>query len=199
VNTAEMLTMITAKSAPFERMPTGIPTITKADLLAAMGMIKHPYASIYCRVKYAGQDSFWGDLHLETAIEITRLWDHNRWPVPHGWNMIDWINQLARMALIEHIWPHICQQCGGTGFGIVKARQIRQRRRKRNTKIGQVIECQICKGTGHKKPTRRSRAQAMDMAHTTWVYKWDDRYRDILIVLDRVEAIGLGSIAKRLR
>lgn len=199
MNPGELLSMITAKSAPFERMPTGIPAMTRSDVAAALGLVKHPYASIYCRVKYADQDVYWDQLILAAKIEIDYLWCEQGWPFPKGWDRISWIDKITTMALREHIYPHTCVCCGGTGFNIIKAKQIRQRRRKRNVKIGQVIECQICKGTGMKKPTGRSRAKAVDMAHTTWAYKWEDRYKDVLIVLDRVESIGLGSIAKRLR
>jgi len=179
MNTGELLSIMTARVATLEKMPTGIPTITQQDVLGAMGMINHPCASLLLRVKYAHQFDFMDDLEHCIMIYIEKLWRDNHWPRYRG-SML----KLCEFLLWEHIWPRRCVSCGGIG--------------EKTVETGKVYQCGSCKGTGVRKIHDKDRASVLEIPYTTFRRKWSPIYQELLASMDRIEAIGRGALRKRL-
>jgi len=196
MNPAELLVMLTARTNKFERMPTGIPDITQQDLSNALALINHRIASLLLRVKYANQYDYLQKLDIRVWLKVVSMSIENGWQYPKDRIGREFYHDMARMALAEAIWPHTCLWCHGTGHIVIHKRRLRGKKSKR---IGQVIMCEACKGTGRKRPTERQRARLMNIPLTTWLRRWASVYRDIQIELDKVEAIGLGALRRRLR
>ncbi len=198
MNPGELLSILTAKVASTERMPTGIPLITQDDVNTALGRIQDKTASLFLRVKYAQQWNFMQALDISMWMRVVDLWSDHNWPYPKDKIGKEFRHQCSRLAIIENIGTNICFKCGGVGQRVVTTDDLKSSCKGNELVIGQVIKCPACRGTGHKPPSDRSRARMLEMPRTRWTEEWSQRYREIQNLVDRVEAIGLGGIKKRL-
>lgn len=196
MNPGELIAILTAKTNQFEKLPTGKLEIDQQLLMAALARIQHPIAPLLLRVKYAQQTDCMETLDRKFWLKVVDISYEQKWKYPKERRGKEFYRNMARMALAEAIWPHVCIACGGVGFITVKRRRLRGRKRKR---VGQVIPCEHCQGKGRKLPTQRQRAKLMDIPFTSWLRHWAGPYREIQIALDRIETIGLGSLTNQLR
>lgn len=147
----------------------GIPDLTPQDVAHALGTLKHRYASLVLRVKYAGQDEFKQDLFigLYTNMMETGAKDWIR-PRHH------WVFDLCRTGLGEFLAPTLCPTCNGLG----------------SFKCGPLtVTCEPCLGTGrYKQPD-----PAEIMGVKDW-RRWDGQYRQVLGKLGLWEDIAIGAL-----
>lgn len=196
MNPGELLSILTAKTNQFEKLPTGKSEIDQQLLMTALGLIQHRIAPLLLRVKYVHQTDYMPELDRRFWLCVVDLSIAKRWKYPKKRRGEEFYRNLARLALAENIWPHTCVACGGVGHTTVKRRRLRGRKRKR---IGQVVVCEHCEGKGRKEPSGRQRAKLMEVPYTTWLRHWAGPYKEIQFRLDTIEAIGLGSLVNLLR
>jgi len=149
----------------------GIPDLTSTDVAHALGTLKHRYASLVLRVKYAGQDDLRQDLFIALYTNIMETGASN-WLRPRNHFVFD----LCKTALGEFLAPTLCPTCNGLGsfnHGFLK------------------VVCEPCLGTGkHRRPDP---AEVLKVSN--WRI-WDERYRDILGKLSLWESIAVGALNK---
>ena len=176
---SELLSLATARSLNWENLPGGIPNLTQQDVMYALACIHHDGAALLLRVKYADQKTYLPDLDNELHIAIIDLWKAKKWP-----SNDDFLRNLGRMALTEHISPRVCMRCGGW---------------KHDIENGKVIQCRACRGTGRKKPSDSGRARLMGVTRDIWRRRWADKYYYIQALLDDWEGLGIGRATAKLR
>lgn len=147
----------------------GIPDVTAEDVAHALGTLKHKYASLVIRVKYAGQEELERDLFvsLYTCMMESGAKDWIR-PRPR------WILDMCHTALSEFLAPALCPDCNGKGEFMHKSLKI---------------TCQTCLGSGKFKPIDPQ--DALNVSH--WKL-WDGQYRQIMGKLSLWEDIAVGAL-----
>ncbi len=177
MNAAELLSMATART-PNPDSLGGLPLLTQQDVMYALACIHHDGAALLLRVKYADQTTYIPQLDAELYAAIIDLWDAKRWDKP------DFLQEMGRMALSEHVSPRICMRCGGWQHDVEN---------------GKVIQCRSCRGTGRKKPSDSGRAYMMGVTRDIWRHNWSDKYHYIQALLDEWQSLGIGRATAKLR
>lgn len=185
MNPAALLAKITARSVPFEVIPSAYQRITPEDVLHALGGIKHSGASLMVRVKWAGQNQFLQDLEIKFWLTIVNVANAEKWPYPIKKKGKEFYRDMGRLALAENISPNICLECGGSSIQI--------------TPEGKLEECSPCRGTGRSHHSDRSRARILGMPWETYRQLWNERYRRVQGMVDLWESIGLSVVANRMK
>ena len=149
----------------------GIPDLTSSDVAHALGTLKHRYASLVVRVKYAGQDELRRDLFISLYTCMMES-GASRWRTPRNHFVFD----LCRTALNEFLAPALCPTCNGLG----------------SFKHGSLkVQCSPCLGTGKYRHT--DPADIMEIQD--W-RPWDGPYRDILGKLYIWEGIAINALRR---
>lgn len=149
----------------------GIPEVTAEDIAHALGTLKHKYASLVIRVKYADQKELGRDLFvsLYTCMMESGAKDWIR-PRPH------WVYEMCHTALNEFLAPALCPECNGLGEFLHKSLKI---------------TCESCLGTGKFRPVD----PAIILKVRNWK-PWDGQYRQIMGKLALWEDIAVGALNK---
>lgn len=183
---AELISLLCAKTHAWEPAIRTFNVLCANDISLALGLVQSIPARMLIRIKYADQTCYTGTFENElvSAIERATLFsvEHiaKKWKVPRK----DFIRDMCRLALIEHLSPHVCQRCNGQTGAV--------------TKTGQWEACTKCAGTGRFRLSGRRRARMLRIDEKAYRQSWKDRYTAIQELLDRYEEIGLGGVAKRL-
>lgn len=183
MNPGELLAHVTAKAAPLERSISSFDRLSPEDILHSLGLIQHPGAVLLLRVKFCQQTEYLQDLDIRFWMAIGDLAQREKWPYPIKLKGRQFYRNCGRMALSEHISPHICLACAGNSGMILN---------------NKWISCPECSGTGRKRPSESRRARFVGMPFETWRRGWNDRYKRILEIADIWEGIGIGAMKKRL-
>lgn len=192
MNPRELLALLTARVQRFHLAPGGIPNITPEDIAHALGMIHHPEARLYARVKYCGQDMFAEELALSMRRHALMSIAKPEWKVPRELPIRgdkEWWLDMCRLALIEAVDPMTCTWCNGRAE--VQADSKR-------------IVCSNCRGTGKKGMNNASRARHMGVSREAWGKdsrkgQWATIYREIQVsTVDKYEDLVTGALRKRL-
>lgn len=185
---AELIAMLTAKVQPWEPALADFQRLTREDVALALSFVRSVPARLLVRIKYADQAMYVGEFEdrLVSAIERGCLWHAvelataRRWKVPRK----DFLRDMCRLAIIEHISPRQCPACGGRGFRVTRKGKLR-------------VNCTRCEGRQHVPLPEWERATLLRIEPDAWAHSWRDRYRAIQGVLDHYEALALGAMAKR--
>lgn len=185
---AKLIAMMCAKVSRFEPSITAFDALQRYDVVQAVAMVKSMPAQMLIRIKYADDvsniDTF--EDQLCAAIERGMLRHVEQFAAPQRWKSPrkDFLRDLCRLAIAEHLSPKLCWFCRGHGGGV--------------TPQGQHITCDRCSGSGEGRPSERKRARFLNIDESAWKHSWRARYRVIQGVLDTYEEIGLKGVAKRL-
>jgi len=176
----ELLALLSCKVQRFHISPGGIAAITPEDVAYILGTIRNTRATLFARIKYAGESQYAVELSDLMRTQVLQEVDG----IAKWRNGPDWVLNLCRLALAEAIHPHTCSWCHGVA--------------EVTTEDGQVITCDGCSGTG-KRPMRDSdRARLMDISKQAWSNSWSDRYNLLRnITTDRYDELIHGAIQKR--
>lgn len=184
----ELLARLAAKPQHFAQAPGGVVYLDQIDLAHVLGKIKHPYAALYARVKYADQMIFMEELALGLRYTINTKLAINEWRIPKNkddYPRKEFILDLCRLALYESISPGVCVYCGGWASEIDDS--------------GQINNCRVCNGTGKQKVLEIDRANAMQISKQSWGTPWGPRYREILEIPGNWDDLIVGAVHKRLK
>jgi hypothetical protein len=184
----ELLARLTAKPQHFAQAPGGVTYLDQIDLAHVLGKIKHPYAKLYARVKYADQKVFADELAIGLRQEVCSKLQIGQWRIPRnkdGYPRKDFILDLCRLALFESIDPGICMHCGGWGSEL--------------NDNGKIDPCRMCKSSGRYKIMEIDRAISMQLTKQSWGTPWGPRYREIVTILDRWDELIGGAVHNRLK
>lgn len=181
MDTRELLAILTARVQRFHLAPGGIPGLTAQDVAAALGMIHHPDARLYARVKYCGQMGFSESLALSIRRHMmTRKLDAS-WRIPEPGFLL----KMAYLMLLEAVDPLTCKWCLG--------------RAEVHPEIGPVIMCSACAGSGKQAMRDMDRAHLMGLSKSSWSDPWSGRYRDTQIqTIDVWEDLATSALKKRI-
>lgn len=186
---AEFLNLLTAKVAAWEPSITAFNTLRATDVNLALAWVQNTRARLLLRVKYGGGETLAKGLADEfvTALErgmmahIVELAAPQKWKVPRE----NFVRDLGRLALAEHISPKLCPECHGRGSRITRRKLVKN--------------CPRCEGKGRITYSDTYRASLMGVSKQSWGQTWRARYRAISGLLDMYEDMAARSIAKRLR
>lgn len=165
----ELLSLLTAKVQHFAMAPGGVPDITADDLAFALATIENRNAVRYARLKYAHDLTVIEDLALAMRQQTTQFKSVGKWREGRK----NWILDMCYLALIETIDPLTCPWCLGQ-----EDRQVRKPGK--GYRVGQIIRCDACKGTGRRKLRAVDRAKLMGIDQGSWSRPWAPRYEDII-------------------
>ena len=180
MSAAELLLKAGVETQKIERGALGMGDITEQDVLTALGMIKHSHASLLLRVKYLEQHAFAWKLfyaffmHVHCKMSVPGKWSDE----PHYRHHLVW--DMCKIALDDYCTPPLCPTCNG-----IKSKAIG----------ALVVDCPDCGASGLR--SRQDQAWRLHLTERAWE-TWGERYKSMLIVLDRWESIGLGAISQRL-
>lgn len=147
----------------------GIPDVSAEDVAHALGTLKHRYASLVIRVKYAGQHELTQDLFISLYTNMMESGAKD-WIRPRH----HWVFDMCKVGLDEFLAPSLCPTCNGIGerlFGNLK------------------VTCEPCLGTGKYRP--KDPAELLNVPN--W-RPWDSQYRQIMGKLSLWEDIAIGAL-----
>lgn len=183
----ELLALLTAKVQRFQVAPGGIPFLTPQDMAQALGMIKHPSARLYARVKYCQQYDFAEELAINMRYVVLRDLLDGTWKIPREAKLgrdVEFILDLCRLAIYEACDPNLCPWCLGRA-------EVRP-------ETGPVIVCSACRGTGQRTLRGVDRARLLGLPTQRWS-DWSERYRDIqAATVDKYEGLICGALRNRI-
>lgn len=194
MNPRELLSLLTARVQRFHLAPGGIPNLTAEDVAAALGMIHHPEARLYARIKYCGQVAYAEELALAMRRYALDRIAKPEWEVPReapvGQDKEWWLD-MCRMAVAESVDPHTCRTCLGRAETMIDSKRI---------------VCSDCRGTGRKELTQTDRARTMSITRKGWTQdqkrrgsSWAEIYRELQIAtVDKYEDLIGGALRNRL-
>ena len=138
--------------------------------------------SKYARLKYVGEERYYGDVWRYVYYEVLKTAKDQGWPqFRKGPNFPV---RLAELAVRESTMSELCRKCNGKGY--IATGYTR-------------IDCFSCDGSGALKRTEKFRARFMGMNVSKWRNIWRDRFRrDVLGVLDVFEFEIGRQLGKRL-
>jgi len=175
---AELLTALTERCQ--DPILAHFIDIPPEDVAYALGTMEGKISK-YMRLKYAAQNEYRAEVERLLLMDIVTLW------LSRGWKhnkTKDFLRNMGRMALVESIFPHVCMTCQGT-----KSQILLQ---------GKVENCPSCGGSGKRRPSYRERAGVMGFKPTTWRVKYNNKYLEVLKILDNWESEGIGQIKRKL-
>lgn len=164
----EIAKLLAAHAINLEPMG-GQAEITAEDVAHALGILKHRYASLVLRVKFAGQHEFRPDLFVGLYTSMMES-GANDWIRPRH----HWVWDMCKVGLDEFLAPSLCPRCNGLGTFLHNSLKI---------------ECDPCLGTG--------KYRAPDPAHLLQVSNWkpwDGQYRQVLGKLDLWQDIAISAL-----
>ena len=138
--------------------------------------------SKYARLKYAGEERYYGDLWRYVYYEILSLAGRKKWTFKMTGDYFP--VRLAELAVRESTMSDLCRKCNGKGY--ISTGYTR-------------MDCFSCEGSGALKRTEKFRARFMNISSRGWRYTWRDRFRrDVLTILDGFEHEIEYQLGKRL-
>ena len=138
--------------------------------------------SKYARLKYAGEERYYGDLWRYVYYEILALANRKKWTFKM--TGLHFPVRLAELAVRESTMSDLCRKCNGKGY--ISTGYTR-------------MDCFSCEGSGALKRTEKFRARFMNISSRGWRYTWRDRFRgDVLPLLDGFEHEIEYQLGKRL-
>lgn len=136
--------------------------------------------SNYARLKYAGEDRYYGDVWRYIFYKIKKISKENKWEYPNEHFLV----RLAELAVQESIRSDMCTRCNGKGY--VATGYTR-------------IDCFSCDGSGKLKRTERYRFRFMNTPERTWYRHWRVRFRrEVLGIVDVFEGEIDRALHRRL-
>jgi hypothetical protein len=185
---AEYLGLLTAGVAKWEPAIGTFNALRASDIAQALALVKNTHARLLMRIKYAGEDrtddfetQFLSALERGMLGHIVELAAPKRWKVPRE----NFLRDLGRLALAEHIAPKLCPKCQGRG-AVMLRRQLKK-------------VCDRCNGGGRVTISDAERARLLGVSKEAWHQSWRERYRAVAGVLDYFDDIGRRAVAFRLR
>jgi hypothetical protein len=195
VNPAKATALLNGKAQAFDLGLGGEP-VTSSDIAHAIGMMWHPGARLYGRVKWAGQDDYFDPLLIQMvrAVKAVASFD--------AWNNVrpGELERLAKLALVEQIQPRLCGTCRGLGGLMVeKQKRGRPKAKKTSTALLKII-CPKCQGEGCLPHSEKLLSRTAGIKRDRWENVWSERYHfQIVPIVEKWELLFWRGMRRALR
>lgn len=180
---AEILTLLNAKTTRFDTGSGGVPSVTQSDIASALGQL-NGFQSLLLRLKFAGQTELTVRFVLEVGIKVLQWSVDEDWKAHGSMKLKDPVIAITREAVAEWLSCK-CRTCKGTGEVKVLG--------------GKVVTCKKCDGTGDRPKSTYARAKACKISDHAFADVWKDRYERILELLNREEAQAADDLRRALK
>ncbi len=182
MTSAAILAKLNPKNIRFDVGSGGIPELEQCDIAAALaGTPKLPELAVkLALVKYAGQHQELGKLFYWTRDAAVTL------AVKHGWRpKKGQLGGISIYAIWEHVDPHHCPVCDGSG--------------KRLDEWRKPLNCRACNGLGVALVPDEYKAEIAGIDPVEWVNVWLKRATMLADHLERMDRWAVGRIRLRLK
>ena len=174
----EILTILNPKSIDVNHVPGGTPEITADDILFAMSGCPEGQWRL-ALVKLCGRPEEIRTLYYALSVAAAGNKSIRRWVLKNK----GYLEPLCLLAIRELTESAKCIPCGGSGSRRVK-------------KI-KLINCEFCRGTGHKGLDIRAKAKSIGIKRENW-NKYQIIYEQIFAILLNWDAGIKKRITRRL-
>ena len=195
MNPARAAALLNGRAQSFS-IGLGGDRITDQDIAHALGKLWHEGARLYGRAKWAGQEQYFVPLLAHFLNSVKALQSLDCWTdIKPGE-----LERIAKLALVESLYPKLCSTCGGLGALMVEKQKRGRPRLKKTPTAVLKIPCPKCRGEGIQEHAEFALAKTAQVSRRRWANVWSSRYHgQIMPLVDKYERLFWVGIRRALR